>query len=150
MAHDSRLGSAENLSRFLLKYRIIPPRTESLSYLSILVLYSTSLRQGKKKKKNKKCHISSFRANGNQTDGHETDFPSNLKIVPVTLPIPISTTCMIACTFMSRVFQDRQALKSSEWVFVPAEFGIPCLYLRIQRFLSILGLMKRWARYHSR
>lgn len=104
----------------------------------------------KKKKKNKKCHISSFRANGNQTDGHETDFPSNLKIVPVTLPIPISTTCMIACTFMSRVFQDRQALKSSEWVFVPAEFGIPCLYLRIQRFLSILGLMKRWARYHSR
>ena len=87
--------------------------------------------------------------NGNQTDERAMVSHFSLRIALVTLPIPTSMTCMIACTFMSLVFQDIQALKSSEWAFVPVEFEIPYLYLQTRRFLWILDLTKRWARYHS-
>ena len=87
---------------------------------------------------------------GNQTDERATVFRFSLRTALVTLPTPTSMTCMIACTFMSRVFQDRQALKSSEWAFVPVEFEIPYLYLQTRKFLWILDLMKPWARYPSR
>ena len=87
---------------------------------------------------------------GNQTDERATVFHFSLRTALVTLPIPTSMTCMIACTFMSRVFQDIQALKSSEWAFVPVEFEIPYLYLQTRKFLWILALTKPWALYPSR
>ena len=89
------------------------------------------------------CHNLLSQPSGNQTDVRATVFHFNLRTALVTLPIPTSMTCTIACTFMFRVFQDRQALKSSEWAFVPVEFEIPYHYLQTRRFLWILDLTKR-------
>lgn len=97
----------------------------------------------------KKCHSLLSLPSGNQIDGRAMVFPFSLKIVPVTLPILISMTCMTACTFMSHVFLERRALKSSEWDFVQVEFGILYHYLQTRKFLWILGLTKRWARSPS-
>ena len=95
------------------------------------------------------CRNTLSQPNGNQIDERATVFLFSLRTAQVILPIPTSMTCMIACTFMFLVFQDIQALKSSEWVFVPVEFVIPYPYLQTRKLLWILDHTKHWVRYPS-
>ena len=125
------LWSAE---RFIFGLYISPPQKFDSFYCTPFPRFSHSTNL---------CRNLSFHPSGNQTDELAMVFLFTLRTAPVTLPIPISTTCTIACTFTSHVFQDTQALKSSEWAFVPVEFEILYHYLQTRKFLWILDLTKR-------